>query len=321
MTEELGPVAWLRDIDGTGSLHPCAENDPGAFPLYIRPTPAAPVAPNVIDGLRKAVEDIDDKTEARARFLEEALELVQAAGGTPGEVAWATREVFARPADPVALEVGQVVTALHRLAFAFDVDLEAEAERDRLHILANADSISERHRAKPRYSPAAPEGVGTEARWLIAAALHGEARAIDRAIVDGDDCVFIAMDDVEALLVGVLSAYSTPVADRETTTSTVDDRGPAVRGAQAGDMFAIMADAIADRRGISEEDRTDGMMAVFRRDARAAYAAAEESWTRQVVEWLYYEASCEEPECCTRALHAAANAIERREHLKEPSHD
>lgn len=56
-------------------------------------------------------------------------------------------------------------------------------------------------------------------------------------------------------------------------------------------------------------------------DARAAYAAAEEAWTRHVVDRLYYEASCEEPECCTRALYAAADAIERREHLKEPSHD
>lgn len=30
------PVAYLRDLDGTGSLHPCGKNDPGAFPVYFR---------------------------------------------------------------------------------------------------------------------------------------------------------------------------------------------------------------------------------------------------------------------------------------------
>lgn len=40
------------------------------------------------------------------------------------------------------------------------------------------------------------------ARQLIAEMLHGEAKAIDRAIVDIDDRVFIAMTDVEALVAG-----------------------------------------------------------------------------------------------------------------------
>ena len=31
-------VAWLRDIDGTGSLHPCAKSDPGA--IEFRPASA-----------------------------------------------------------------------------------------------------------------------------------------------------------------------------------------------------------------------------------------------------------------------------------------
>lgn len=28
------PIAYLRDIDGTGSLHPCAADDRGAIPVY-----------------------------------------------------------------------------------------------------------------------------------------------------------------------------------------------------------------------------------------------------------------------------------------------
>jgi hypothetical protein len=28
------PVAYLRDLDGTGSMHVCAKGDPGAIPVY-----------------------------------------------------------------------------------------------------------------------------------------------------------------------------------------------------------------------------------------------------------------------------------------------
>jgi hypothetical protein len=33
--EEGEPVAWLRSLDGTDSYHPCAEGDPGSFPVYL----------------------------------------------------------------------------------------------------------------------------------------------------------------------------------------------------------------------------------------------------------------------------------------------
>lgn len=33
------PIAWLRDIDGTGSLHTCAEGDLGAIPVYTTAPP------------------------------------------------------------------------------------------------------------------------------------------------------------------------------------------------------------------------------------------------------------------------------------------
>lgn len=40
-------VAWLRDIDGTGSLHPCAKGDPGAIEFYPQ---------SALDALRGEVE-------------------------------------------------------------------------------------------------------------------------------------------------------------------------------------------------------------------------------------------------------------------------
>jgi hypothetical protein len=43
------PIAWLRDLDGTGSLHPCVFDDPGAFPVYARSNDA-----QLIEALEKA---------------------------------------------------------------------------------------------------------------------------------------------------------------------------------------------------------------------------------------------------------------------------
>lgn len=40
---EQEPVMWALDIDGTGSLHPCARTDPGAIALYDRPQSAQSV--------------------------------------------------------------------------------------------------------------------------------------------------------------------------------------------------------------------------------------------------------------------------------------
>lgn len=43
------PVAWLRDRDDTGSLHPAAAGDPGAFPVYDA-LAASPVSQPTVGG-------------------------------------------------------------------------------------------------------------------------------------------------------------------------------------------------------------------------------------------------------------------------------
>lgn len=40
------PIAWLRDLDGTGSLHPASKGDPGAFPVYGEPAQPTPPQPD-----------------------------------------------------------------------------------------------------------------------------------------------------------------------------------------------------------------------------------------------------------------------------------
>lgn len=37
MAKRAEPIAWLRDLDGTGSLHACAKGGPGAIPVYRKP--------------------------------------------------------------------------------------------------------------------------------------------------------------------------------------------------------------------------------------------------------------------------------------------
>lgn len=36
MTDTAQEIAWVRDVDGTGSLHVCTEGDPGAIAVYDR---------------------------------------------------------------------------------------------------------------------------------------------------------------------------------------------------------------------------------------------------------------------------------------------
>jgi hypothetical protein len=115
-----------------------------------------------------------------------------------------------------------------------------------------------------------------------------------------------------------------PVADRETTTSTVDDRAPAVRDAQA-DVVEALARAYDptwwkwyDVHGDIENIAGDRVAYNERlQRARAAYAAAEEAWTRQVVGWLRSGGHLGKQSVLKPVLANAANALERREHLKE----
>ena len=47
------PIAYLRDLDGTGSLHPCAPGDPGAIAVYDHPKPEQAVGDGVVELLQR----------------------------------------------------------------------------------------------------------------------------------------------------------------------------------------------------------------------------------------------------------------------------
>lgn len=91
-----------------------------------------------------------DVPERAARFTEEALELVQAAGLTKEHVLALVEYVFDRPvSDDVDQELGGTLTCLLALSDAFRCDLLAAGNTELARMQANIARIREKQRAKP----------------------------------------------------------------------------------------------------------------------------------------------------------------------------
>lgn len=98
-------------------------------------------------------EVADDKRERAHRFLEEALELAQAAGVTDDEVCKLLNYVYARPVGDVSKEVGGVMNTLGALCGAYRSSLMGEAERELDRCWAIRDEIRAKWLAKPKFGP------------------------------------------------------------------------------------------------------------------------------------------------------------------------
>lgn len=100
-----------------------------------------------------------DREERNHRFIEEALELVQACGCTASEAHQLVDYVFARPVGEKAQEVGGVMVTLAALCLAQDLDMATAGETELARIWTKVEQIRAKQAAKPKYSPlpAAPE--------------------------------------------------------------------------------------------------------------------------------------------------------------------
>lgn len=96
-----------------------------------------------------------DREERNHRFLEEALELVQAAGCTKDEALKLVDYVFGRPTGNIAQEVGGVRVTLSCFCSAHNIDCDAEAETELARILQpeTLERIREKQKRKPAMSP------------------------------------------------------------------------------------------------------------------------------------------------------------------------
>jgi hypothetical protein len=94
-----------------------------------------------------------DRDERNHRFLEEALELVQACGCTASEAHQLVDYTFGRPAGEKAQEVGGVMVTLAALCLAQDLDMAAAGDTELARIWTKVEQIRAKQAAKPKHSP------------------------------------------------------------------------------------------------------------------------------------------------------------------------
>lgn len=94
-----------------------------------------------------------DRIERNHRFLEEALELVQANGCTREEAYRLVDYVFGRPEGELRQEVGGVMVTLAALCLAGGQDMHQAGEIELARIWTRVEEIRAKHAAKPRHSP------------------------------------------------------------------------------------------------------------------------------------------------------------------------
>lgn len=94
-----------------------------------------------------------DREERNHRFLEEALELVQACGCTASEAHQLVDYVYGRPIGEPHQEVGGVMVTLAALCLANKLDMHANAETELARIWTKVEAIRAKQAAKPKHSP------------------------------------------------------------------------------------------------------------------------------------------------------------------------
>lgn len=94
-----------------------------------------------------------DKEERNHRFLEEALELVQACGCTQNESHKLVDYVYGRTTGEKVQEVGGVMVTLAALCLAHGVDMHEAGETELARIWTKVEQIRAKQAAKPKHSP------------------------------------------------------------------------------------------------------------------------------------------------------------------------
>lgn len=94
-----------------------------------------------------------DRQERNHRFIEEALELVQACGCTQSEAHQLVDYVYGRPQGEINQEVGGVMVTLAALCLANGFDMHSAGETELARIWTKVDKIRAKQAAKPKHSP------------------------------------------------------------------------------------------------------------------------------------------------------------------------
>lgn len=94
-----------------------------------------------------------DKVERNHRFLEEALELVQAGGCSKEEALQLVDYVYSRPVGMHYQEIGGVMVTLAALCEAYNDDMKGCGITELLRCWDKTEQIRAKQAAKPKFSP------------------------------------------------------------------------------------------------------------------------------------------------------------------------
>ena len=93
-----------------------------------------------------------DREERNHRFLEEALELVQALGCSASEAHQLVDYVFGRPVGEPAQETGGVMLTLAALCLANGMDMHSAGDTELARVWTKVEAIRAKQAAKPRFA-------------------------------------------------------------------------------------------------------------------------------------------------------------------------
>lgn len=127
------------------------------------PTKSEQLQPRVAEWMQACFgpEISADRIERNHRFIEEALELVQACGCTKSEAQQLVDYVFDRPQGDINQEVGGVMVTLAALCLANGFDMHAAGETELARVWTMIEKIRAKQAAKPKHSPL-PEAVPSQ---------------------------------------------------------------------------------------------------------------------------------------------------------------
>jgi NTP pyrophosphatase (non-canonical NTP hydrolase) len=110
-------------------------------------------------------EIANDFKERNHRFLEEALELVQACGCTQSEAHQLVDYVYGRPIGEKEQECGGVMITLAALCLAQQIDMHECGERELERIWSKIEKIREKQANKPKHSPLPELSRDAKPQW------------------------------------------------------------------------------------------------------------------------------------------------------------
>jgi NTP pyrophosphatase (non-canonical NTP hydrolase) len=202
MAETIHKARWPADRQM--DITPFADEDKNGREYCFRIARAALAATPAVGGeaFQKRVhawmmecfsmEICRDRQERNHRFIEEALELVQACGCTASEAHQLVDYVYGRDQGDINQEVGGVMVTLAALCLANDIDMHSSGETELARVWTKIDQIMAKQAGKPKHSPlpqsvaAQPASPLPEPDWKATAesANAAASRVIEDARVD-----------------------------------------------------------------------------------------------------------------------------------------